>query len=74
MLTLPIDSEIDRCLEALGAHTDDRKSVLARTRLLEALREDLEEQAWIRVADERFAKDEKTYSLEEVGREFGIES
>ena len=74
MLTIPMDAEIERHLEALGARTADSKAKLARQRLLQALREDREDQEWVRIAEERLAQPEKTYSLEEVVRDLGLES
>jgi predicted DNA-binding protein len=74
MLSIPMDSEIERHLEALGANTADSKARLARKRLLDALREDREDQEWVRIAEKRLARPEKTYSLEEVARALDLES
>lgn len=74
MLSMPIDLEIERHLEALGAKTADSKAKLARERLLEALREDREDQEWARIAEKRLARPEKTYSLEEVAHALDLES
>lgn len=73
MLSLTIDAEIEQHLEALGAKTADSKAKLARERLLEALKEDREDQGWIRIAEERLERPEKTYSLEEVARSLDLE-
>jgi hypothetical protein len=42
-------------------------------RLLEAHKEDREDQGWIRIAEERLERPEKTYSLEEVARALDLE-
>ena len=69
MLSLAIDSDIDKRLEALGATTDQSKAALLRKAVLEAL-EDLED---VRAAEEILSRPGKRYSLEEVEREFGLE-
>jgi predicted DNA-binding protein len=74
MLSIPMDAEIEQHLEALGAKTVDSKTEFARRRLLEALREDREDQQWARIAEERLAQPEKTYSLEEVVQDLGLDS
>jgi predicted DNA-binding protein len=68
-----MDREIEQYLEALGAKTADSKAKLARERLLEALKEDREDQEWVRMAEERLARPEKTYSLDEVARALDLE-
>ncbi len=74
MLSIPMDAEIEQHLEALGAKTAASKAKLARERLLEALKEHCEDQEWVRIAEERLARPEKTYSLEEVARALDLES
>ena len=74
MLSIPMDPEIEQHLEALGAKTADSKAKLARERLFEALKEDREDQEWVRIAEERLAQPEKTYSLEEVTHALDLES
>ncbi len=74
MLSIPMDAEIEQHLEALGAKTAASKAKLARERLLEALKENREDQEWVRIAEERLARPEKTYSLEEVARALDLES
>ena len=73
MLSIPMDSEIEQHLEALGAKTAASKTKLARESLLEALKENREDQEWVRIAEERLARSEKTYSLEEVARSLDLE-
>ena len=73
MLTIAIDAEMERHLEALGAHSPDGKIRLARERLLDALREDREDREWARIAGERLSRPEKTWSLEEVAKELDLD-
>lgn len=72
MLSIPMDPEIERHLEALGATTAEGKAKLARERLLEALEEAREDQEWARIAEERLARSEETCSLEEVARDLDV--
>ncbi len=74
MLTIPIDSETERHLEALGARDPASKTRLARQRLLEALREEQEDRDWARLAEQRLKQPEKTSSLSEVAQKLGLES
>lgn len=74
MFSIPMDAEIEQHLEALGATTADSKAKLARERLLEALKEDREDQRWGEIVEQRLAMPEKTYSLEEVAKDLGLDS
>ncbi len=64
MLILTLDPEIERHLEALGASNEASKTTLARKALLEAL----EDMADLRLAEQRLAKPEKSWTLEEIER------
>lgn len=68
MLTLPIDLETERRLEALGASSEASKMALLRKALLEAL-EDMED---LQMAEKVLANPGKRYTLEEVERELGL--
>lgn len=70
MLALHLDREIEQRLETLGATTDSKKTKLARNALLESL-EDLVD---LRVAEKRFAKEERIWNLEEIERGDDLES
>ena len=69
-LALHLDREIEQRLETLGATTDSKKTKLARNALLETL-EDLVD---LRVAEKRFAKEERIWNLEEIERGDDLES
>jgi predicted DNA-binding protein len=62
MLSMPIDSEIERRLEALGAKTDRSKTALLRKTLLQAL-EDLED---VRTAETRLENPCRRWTQEEL--------
>ena len=64
MLELSLDSQIEEQLEMLGATTRASKTELARKTLLEAL-EDLVD---LRLAERRFAKQERSWTLEQLER------
>ena len=64
MAALQLDRDIAKRLEFLGAPTEAKKTELARSTLLEAL-EDLID---LRIAEERYAKPERIWTLEEIER------
>ncbi len=64
MLVLTLDPEIQRHLEALGATNEASKTRLARKALLEAL----EDMADLRLAEQRLAKPERSWTLDEIER------
>ncbi len=64
MLVLTLDPEIQRHLEALGATSEAGKTRLARKAVLEAL----EDMADLRLAEQRLAKPERSWTLEEIER------
>ncbi len=64
MLALNLDSDIERHLEMLGAKTEAGKTALAREALVEALEDKLD----LRLAEERYAKQERSWTLEEIER------
>ena len=71
MMTIAIDSELERRLEALGAKDAEAKAALARQALVRALDEELEsDREWARLADERKAKeaDEAIWTLDQLER------
>jgi RHH-type rel operon transcriptional repressor/antitoxin RelB len=70
MVSVEIDPEINRRLEALGATTDKSKVELARTRLLEALDEDL---ADVRLAIARMENPGRRWSQDELEQELGLD-
>ena len=64
MPALHLDREIEQRLEILGATTDSKKTELARNTLLEAL-EDLVD---LRIAEQRYTRSERVWTLEEIER------
>lgn len=70
MLALPIDPELEKRLEALGAHSDSTKATLARDRLIEALDEDLQD---LRLAKERLAQPARRWTQEELEQGVDLE-
>jgi len=70
MVSVEIDPEIDRRLEALGATTDKSKVELVRTRLLEALDEDL---ADVQLAIARLENPGRRWSQDELEQELGLD-
>lgn len=73
MLTVSIDPETERNLEALGAASTSSKTDLAQRLLREAVREDMEDQAWVRLAEERLARTSKRYSMAEVLQDLDLD-
>ena len=69
MLSVSIDQETERRLEALGARTEAAKADLLRQAIANAL-EDLED---VRLAEERLARPEQRYTLEEVERDLALD-
>lgn len=70
MLAMPIDTEIEERLEALGALSDSSKTALARTRLLEALETDLSD---LQIVEERLQRPARRWTQEELERGFDLE-
>jgi len=70
MVSVEIDPEINRRLEALGATTDKSKAELVRTRLLEALDEDL---ADVQLAVARIENPGRRWSQGELEQELGLD-
>jgi RHH-type rel operon transcriptional repressor/antitoxin RelB len=70
MVSVEIDPEINRRLEALGATTDKSKAELVRARLLEALDEDL---ADVQLAVARLENPGRRWSQDELEQELGLD-
>jgi predicted DNA-binding protein len=70
MLTWTVDRDIEERLETLGARTESSKTALIRKVVVEML-EELED---VRMAEEVLANPGRRYTLEEVEREFGLDS
>lgn len=64
VLALNLDSHIEQQLEMLGAKTEAGKTELARKALAEALEDMLD----LRLAEARQAKQERSWTLEEIER------
>lgn len=64
MLALNLDSDIVQQLEKLGAKTEAGQTALARQALVEALEDRLD----LQLAEARYAKEERSWSLEELER------
>jgi hypothetical protein len=64
MLALNLDSDIVQHLEMLGAKTEAGKTALARKALVETLEDMLD----LRLAEARYAKQERSWTLEEIER------
>ncbi len=69
VLSVPIDSETEKRLEALGAHTASAKSALLKKAIGRAL-EDLED---LQLAQDRLARPARRHSLEEVERDLALD-
>ena len=69
MLSVPIDSETEERLEALGAHTASARTALLKKAIGCAL-EDLED---IKLAQERLARPARRHSLEELERDLTLD-
>ncbi|MCP4661414.1 MAG: CopG family transcriptional regulator [bacterium] len=69
MLTVALDSDIERRLEALGASTESSKTAWLKKAVLGAL----EEMEDLRMAEERLARPEREWTHDEVKKNLGLD-